>query len=88
MGAPAAGRYNLREEFEMTKLLQEAFDQASLMPEDEQDALARWLLQELASDRRWDESFSRSQDKLADMAKEARKEYHAGETEDLDPDRL
>ena len=37
----------------MTKLLQEAFDQASKLPEAEQDALGRILLEELASERRW-----------------------------------
>ena len=32
----------------MTKLLQEAFDQASKLPEAEQDALGRIVLEELA----------------------------------------
>ena len=36
----------------MTKLLQRAFDEASKPPEDEQDALGRILLEELASERR------------------------------------
>src|SRR5215472_13622184 len=37
----------------MTKLLQKAFDEASKLPEVEQDALGRVLLEELASERRW-----------------------------------
>jgi hypothetical protein len=39
----------------MTKLLQKAFDEASKLSEGEQDALGRVLLEELASERRWDE---------------------------------
>ena len=42
----------------MTKLLQKAFDEASKLPEGEQDALGRILLDELASERRWDELFA------------------------------
>jgi hypothetical protein len=36
----------------MTKLLQRAFEEASKLPESEQDALGRILLEELASERR------------------------------------
>ena len=42
----------------MTNLLQKAFDEASKLPEGEQDALGRILLEELASERRWEELFS------------------------------
>ena len=42
----------------MTKLLQKAFDEASKLPEGEQDPLGRILLDELASERRWDELFA------------------------------
>jgi hypothetical protein len=73
----------------MTKLLQKAFDEASKLPEeDEQDALARILLEELASERRWEELFSGSPDLLADFANEALVEHRAGRTEKLDPDKL
>jgi hypothetical protein len=72
----------------MTDLLKKAFDRASRLAEDEQDALARWLLDEIASDRRWGTSFARSQDRLADLAREARDEYRADRTEELDPDEL
>jgi hypothetical protein len=36
----------------MTKLLEEAFAEASKLPEPEQDALAAVILEELASERR------------------------------------
>ena len=72
----------------MTKLLEQAFDEASKLSQQEQDAVAAWLLAELASERRWDDAFSRSAGQLAQLAGEALAEYHAGQTELLDPDKL
>ena len=68
--------------------LQKAFEEAAKLPDSEQEALGQWLLEELASERRWDELFSRSSDKLAALGKEALAEHHAGRTQALDPDRL
>ena len=62
--------------------------EASKLPEQEQEAFAAWILAELESERRWDDLFARSQDMLAKMAEEARREYRAGLTEPLDPDKL
>ena len=72
----------------MTTLLEKAMAEASKLPEPEQEAFAAWILAELESERRWDDLFARSQDLLAKMAGEARREYHAGLTEPLDPDKL
>lgn len=72
----------------MTTLLEKAIAEASRLPEEEQDAFAAWILAELESERRWDDLFSRSQDLLAKMADEARREYRAGLTEPLDPEKL
>jgi hypothetical protein len=72
----------------MTKLLQKAFDEASKLPEGEQDALGRILLDELASERRWDELFAGSHDLLTELADEALAEHRAGRTAKLDPDKL
>ena len=72
----------------MTKLLQKAFDEASKLPEVEQDALGRILLEELASERHWEDLFSGSPDLLADLADQALAEHHAGRTEKLDPEKL
>lgn len=72
----------------MTKLLEKAFEEASRLSEKEQDALARALLEELASERRWDELFSGSHDLLNELAKEALEEHRAGRTEELDPQKL
>ena len=62
----------------MTKLLQKAFDEASKLAEAEQDALGRVLLEELASERRWEELFAGSHDLLAELADEALAEHPAG----------
>ena len=49
----------------MTKLLQKAFEEASRLPEADQDCFAETQLNDLASEERWAESFAKSQDKLA-----------------------
>ena len=72
----------------MTELLKKAFERAEALPCDEQDAVARWLLEELASEKRWSEAFAASQGRLAELANEALEEHRAGRTEPLDPDRL
>ena len=64
----------------MTKLLQKAFDEASRLPEEDQDCFAETLLSDLASEERWAESFAKSQDKLAALAKEALIEFKQGKT--------
>jgi len=72
----------------MTKLLQRAFDEASKLPDGEQDALGRVLLEELASERRWGELFAGSEDLLAELADQALAEHRAGRTDKLDPEKL
>jgi len=72
----------------VTQLLKKAFDKASLLPPEDQDSLAMWLLEEIASERRWDEAFRASADRLKALAAEALQEAREGCTEELDPDRL
>jgi len=72
----------------MTKLLEEAFAEAGKLPEQEQDALAAVILDELASERRWDQAFAESADLLAQLADQALAEHQAGKTQVLDPERL
>ncbi|MEM1117539.1 MAG: hypothetical protein AAF845_01415 [Bacteroidota bacterium] len=72
----------------MTALLEKAFSKASSLPDDEQDALAALLLDEMEDEARWDAAFAGSQDVLAALAAEAMEEHQAGETQDLDPDTL
>jgi hypothetical protein len=47
-----------------------------------------WLLEEIESERAWQESFARSENILKQLADEALEEYLRDETEDLDPDQL
>jgi hypothetical protein len=72
----------------VNKLLEQAIAEVSKLPESEQEAFAAWMLEELASERRWQESFAKSADVLAQMGEEALAEYRRGETEVLDPDKL
>ena len=68
----------------MTKRLEEVFEEVTKLPNEEQDALAAIILEELASERRWAKAFAKSQDKLARLADEAVAEFRAGKTEPLD----
>lgn len=72
----------------MTRLLKKAFEQASKLPVEEQDALARTLLEDLESEERWDGAFGATGDLLSELADEALSEHRSGGTEPLDPDRL
>lgn len=72
----------------MTDLLKKAFDAASRLSEDEQDAVAEWLLAELASEENWNASFTESQDALALLAREALDEHERSETRNLVPESL
>ena len=72
----------------MTALLEKAVSKVSILPAEEQDALAMLLLEEVEDEARWDAAFAGSQDVLAALAAEAMEEHRAGETEDLDPDAI
>ena len=74
----------------MTKLLQQAFERASELPQEDQDKFARFLLAELESDRQWAELFSRpeSEDLLVRLGDEAVAAHRAGLTRHLNPEDL
>jgi hypothetical protein len=72
----------------MTNLLNKAFQEASRLPEVEQNALAKWLLDELHSEAKWEKAFAASEDVLEKLADEALEEKRKGNTSGLDPDRL
>ncbi|MFC1976158.1 hypothetical protein ACFLXQ_07150 [Chloroflexota bacterium] len=72
----------------MTELLEKAFTEAAKLPKVEQDVFATWILKELASEQRWEKAFADSEDVLAQLADEALTEYQAGQTQELDPNRL
>ena len=68
----------------MTKLLEKALQKVSRLPDEQQDALAAMILEELADEKRWAECFARSPDKLARLAQEALAEDQQGSTLPLD----
>ncbi len=72
----------------MTQLLEQAFAEASALPELQQNIVARWIMAELQADQRWDALFAESEDILADLADEALREFEQGETHILDVDTL
>jgi hypothetical protein len=72
----------------MTKPLEDAIAKLRQMPDEEQDAIAQIVLDELESERRWDELFAKSPEKLRELADRAWAEHEAGGSEELDPDRL
>ena len=72
----------------MTALLEQAFEQATRLPDVEQNALAKWLLDELAAEKEWEKAFSESEDVLERLADEAIEADRQGKTMPLDLDRL
>ncbi len=72
----------------MTKLLEQAVTRAQQLSEPEQDAIGRLVLDEIESERRWEELFARSPEKLRRLADRAWAEHEAGQSQPLDPDGL
>jgi hypothetical protein len=72
----------------MTGQLKKAFEEASKLPEKDQDELAEFVLLELTSERRWSDAFAGSGKRLQELADEASTEHKRGSTNALDPDTL
>jgi hypothetical protein len=72
----------------MTKLLKKAFEEASKLPEIEQNSLAKWVLEELEADKKWDKVFAESEEILNQLANEALEAHQQGKTKPLDIDKL
>lgn len=67
----------------MTHLLKQAFAKAAELPEVEQNVVARWMLGELSSERRWENLFAESEGVLSKLAQEALKEHKQRKTKPL-----
>ena len=65
----------------MTKALEQAFREASKLPETEQDALAEAIRAEIMAEEDWEESFRKSQGGLEDLAEEALTEHRGKRTQ-------
>ncbi len=56
----------------MTALLDQAIAAVQQLEPKQQDAIAALILEELADEQRWDQSFAQSQDALSRLAEQAR----------------
>jgi hypothetical protein len=72
----------------MTRLMEKAVEAMRSVPEDEQDAVARFVLSELESDRLWAQTSIKHSAKLRKLADEALEDRRAGRTSELDPEQL
>jgi len=68
----------------MTKMLEKAFAEVAKLPEIEQNKVAKWLLDELASEKDWETLFSDSEEALNQLADEALEEHRHAKTRPLD----
>jgi hypothetical protein len=67
----------------MTRLLERAFKEASKLPAVEQNALAKWVMEELEAEGKWEKAFAGSEDVLDKLADEALAEHTHGRTKPL-----
>ena len=72
----------------VVKLLEKAIAELAKLPEDQQETMAQWILDELADEERWHTAFANSLPQLEQLANKALKDFEAGETQALEPDEL
>ncbi len=72
----------------MTERLEQAIAAVQKLSPPEQDAIAALILEEIADERRWDETFARSQEQLARLADKVREDIRAGRVKDVGMDEL
>ncbi len=72
----------------MTELLTQAVEEASKLPSELQDELARQILEDLIGESRWEQTLVRSQDQLEKLADQALAELRAGRTLEMGFDEL
>ena len=67
----------------MTKLLEKAFKEASKLPKLEQNAFAKWVMDELKTEAKLQEAFASPEDILDKLADQALAEHKAGKSKIL-----
>jgi hypothetical protein len=70
----------------VTPMLEQAIRVAKELPDEDQDALGAEILEWIEDKQRWAESFARTHEALANLAREALAEHHASQTRDLEAD--
>jgi hypothetical protein len=69
----------------MNKMLEQALAELAKLPEAQQEAIAREILEQLEADKGWDERFAKSQNQLAKLSKRAGRHIADGTTLPFDP---
>ncbi len=73
----------------MTHLLEQAIAKLQMLPEQEQDTIARMILEDVEDNHRWDAAFAATQDPLARVAQKVRADIAvAGRTHAMGFDEL
>jgi len=72
----------------MATLKDKALEEIAKLPADAQDAVWMQILEDIESERRWDEAFANSQDKLSKLASKVRANVQTGKRKPLDLDDL
>ena len=72
----------------MLKLLEDAVSELRKLPDVEQEAIAALILAEIDDERRWDESFARSSDRLKALADRADEQVRNGRCRSVGFDEL
>jgi hypothetical protein len=67
----------------VNKTLKNAIAQVARVPEDEQETTACLIPEEIEAERGWEERFTRSENKLAELARRARAQCANGKTTEL-----
>ncbi len=69
----------------MKALLEKALAEVARLPEEEQEVIATFILDEIAAERGWDERFAKTQDELGALMRSARAEVTRGDVVSFDP---
>ena len=72
----------------MTRLMEKAVEALRSLPEEQQDAVAGFVLSEIEADHRWAATSLQHADKLRKLANKAPADFQAGRTSVLDPEKL
>ena len=72
----------------MSQLLDQMIEELQKLSASEQDAIAAFVLDEIADERRWDDAFARSQPQLVRLAEKVRADIRAGRVRDVGMDEL
>jgi hypothetical protein len=69
-------------------LLDQAYEVAKKLPEEEQQAIGALLLEEIEDNRRWDALLAQPSEVIERMADQALEDHRLGRTLPLDPENL